>query len=114
MCIPCFLHVFSSGLFQSLGLCLRDPLQYRVSCVSFLDPSCGLFVVSTEVGGVPEVLPANMIKFAPPTVDGLVGALTEAIPLAQEVVPTEFHAEVRDKAYVLARIDVTFIARDCR
>ncbi|CAM9869731.1 unnamed protein product, partial [Ascophyllum nodosum] len=64
-------------------------------CIAILEAaSCGLFVVSTEVGGVPEVLPANMIKFAPPTVDGLVGALTEAIPLAQEVVPTEFHAEV--------------------
>ena len=28
--------------------------------------SCGLFVVSTQVGGVPEVLPPQMIRFADP------------------------------------------------
>ncbi len=55
--------------------------------------SCGLFVVSTAVGGVPEVLPRHMIKFAEPTVDDLVDALSDAIPLARKVVPSDFHAK---------------------
>ena len=32
--------------------------------------SCGLFVVSTNVGGVPEVLPPHMIHLTPPTAKG--------------------------------------------
>lgn len=50
--------------------------------------------MSTAVGGVPEVLPSHMVKFAEPTVEDLVEALTGAITLAQQVVPSEFHAEV--------------------
>lgn len=56
--------------------------------------SCGLFVVSTAVGGVPEVLPGPMIKFAEPTVEDLTDALSDAIPLARKAVPSEFHAKV--------------------
>lgn len=58
--------------------------------------SCGLYVVSTAVGGVPEVLPPGMIKFADPTVGDLVEALTAAIPIAHEVVPSEFHEKVKE------------------
>lgn len=32
--------------------------------------SCGLFVVSTKVGGIPEVLPPDMIRLAQPEEDG--------------------------------------------
>ena len=32
--------------------------------------STGLFIVSTKVGGVPEVLPEDMIEFARPDADG--------------------------------------------
>jgi phosphatidylinositol glycan class A protein len=32
--------------------------------------SCGLFVVSTKVGGVPEVLPSEMTRLALPEEDG--------------------------------------------
>lgn len=59
--------------------------------------SCGLFVVSTAVGGVPEVLPRPMIKFAEPTVEDLTDALSDAIPLARKVVPSDFHAKVSRK-----------------
>jgi phosphatidylinositol glycan class A protein len=31
---------------------------------------CGLYVVSTNVGGVPEVLPEDMIELAEPNVHG--------------------------------------------
>lgn len=36
-----------------------------------------------------------MIKFAEPTVGDLVDALSDAIPLARKVVPSEFHVKVR-------------------
>ncbi|CAM9684898.1 unnamed protein product, partial [Ectocarpus sp. 6 AP-2014] len=66
-------------------------------CIAILEAaSCGLFVVSTAVGGVPEVLPGPMIKFAEPTVEDLTDALSDAIPLARKAVPSEFHAKVRD------------------
>lgn len=39
--------------------------------VAILEAACaGLYVVSTRVGGVPEVLPEDMISFAPPEEDG--------------------------------------------
>lgn len=50
--------------------------------------------MSTAVGGVPEVLPGPMIKFAEPTVEDLTDALSDAIPLARKAVPSEFHAKV--------------------
>lgn len=34
--------------------------------------SCGLYVVCTRVGGVPEVLPPHMTIFSEPEEDGLV------------------------------------------
>lgn len=38
-------------------------------CIAIVEAaSCGLLVVSTEVGGVPEVLPKHMIVFAKPSV----------------------------------------------
>jgi phosphatidylinositol glycan class A protein len=39
--------------------------------ISLLEAACaGLYVVSTRVGGVPEVLPEDMISFAMPNEDG--------------------------------------------
>ena len=40
-------------------------------CIAIVEAaSCGLSVVSTRVGGVPEVLPPHLIKLAMPDVDG--------------------------------------------
>jgi phosphatidylinositol N-acetylglucosaminyltransferase subunit A len=65
-------------------------------CIALLEAaSCGLFVVSTKVGGVPEVLPPSMIKFAEPTVTDLVDALTEAVSISRRIVPFEMHDRVR-------------------
>lgn len=65
-------------------------------CIAVLEAvSCGLFVVSTRVGGVPEVLPAHMIRFAEPAVDDVVEVLCDAIPLAREIRPQELHDEVK-------------------
>jgi phosphatidylinositol glycan class A protein len=41
--------------------------------IAILEAACaGLYVVSTRVGGVPEILPEDMISFASPTADGTV------------------------------------------
>lgn len=40
--------------------------------IGILEAACaGLFVVSTRVGGVPEVLPPGLIEFAEPEVEGM-------------------------------------------
>jgi phosphatidylinositol glycan class A protein len=59
--------------------------------------SCGLYVVSTQVGGIPEVLPAHMTVFAMPEEDDLVGATGKAITaLRNNKVRTEkFHDQVK-------------------
>jgi len=59
--------------------------------------SCGLYVVCTQVGGIPEVLPAHMTVFAKPEEDDLVLATGKAIRKmrAGEVRPWEFHDSVK-------------------
>lgn len=40
--------------------------------IAILEAACaGLYVVSTRVGGVPEILPEDMISFASPDEDGM-------------------------------------------
>ena len=59
--------------------------------------SCGLYVVCTRVGGIPEVLPSHMTVFAKPEEDDLVRATGKAIDaLRTGNVRTErFHDQVR-------------------
>ena len=59
--------------------------------------SCGLYVVCTRVGGIPEVLPQEMTVFAKPEEDDLVAATRRAIQqLRDNRVRTEtFHDQVR-------------------
>ncbi|OLL26534.1 Phosphatidylinositol N-acetylglucosaminyltransferase gpi3 subunit [Neolecta irregularis DAH-3] len=59
--------------------------------------SCGLYVVCTRVGGVPEVLPSHMTVFARPEEDDLVAALTRAIHAIEikSVSPSTFHSQIR-------------------
>ena len=59
--------------------------------------SCGLFVVCTQVGGIPEVLPDHMTIFAKPEEDDLVDATGEAIKaLRANPFRTEgFHEQVK-------------------
>ncbi|CAJ0604772.1 unnamed protein product [Cylicocyclus nassatus] len=49
-------------------------------CMSIVEAaSCGLHVVSTKVGGVPEVLPEEFISLEEPVAELLINALSEAI-----------------------------------
>ncbi len=67
-------------------------------CIAILEAaSAGLFVVSTNVGGVPEVLPSDMVVLADPNVDSLVKGLSTAITEKIATVdPFKFHQRVRD------------------
>lgn len=58
--------------------------------------SCGLYVVTTKVGGIPEVLPQHMTNFAEPEEDSLVQALLEAIDLVLSgaIDTSRFHNDV--------------------
>ena len=67
-------------------------------CIAIVEAaSCGLAVVSTNVGGVPEVLPPHLIRLADPRADTLTDALSSAIeddlPFNN---PSEIHNEVHD------------------
>lgn len=59
--------------------------------------SCGLYIVTTRVGGIPEVLPPHMTSFAQPEEDDLVAATSRAInALRSGKVRTErFHDQVK-------------------
>lgn len=60
--------------------------------------ACGLLVVTTNVGGIPEVLPAHMTVFASPAENSLVESTLHAIKLIEEkkVTPSKFHDEIKD------------------
>ena len=64
-------------------------------CIAIVEAaSCGLFVVSTNVGAIGEVLPHHMVNFANPDPDDIVEKLSQAIPKAKNVPSHQFHEEV--------------------
>ncbi|WVQ80550.1 hypothetical protein IAT38_002655 [Cryptococcus sp. DSM 104549] len=66
--------------------------------ISIIEAACaGLFVVATKVGGVPEILPEEMIEFARADEDDVVRALTHAIRTikARKHDPLKAHERVR-------------------
>jgi len=69
-------------------------------CISILEAACcGLYVVSTRVGGIPEVLPPDMIGFAEEVSAGAVAAALERAIVAgkgQHEDPFDLHERVRD------------------
>eukprot|EP01112_Ceratiomyxa_fruticulosa_P018781 TRINITY_DN6058_c0_g4_i1.p1 TRINITY_DN6058_c0_g4~~TRINITY_DN6058_c0_g4_i1.p1 ORF type:complete len:465 (-),score=54.59 TRINITY_DN6058_c0_g4_i1:26-1420(-) len=65
-------------------------------CIAIVEAAaCGLMVVSTKVGGVPEVLPPHMIKLAEPNSEDLAEKLCEAIAMVKTVDPYKLHQEVK-------------------
>lgn len=66
--------------------------------IAIIEAACtGLYVVSTRVGGVPEILPPDMISFANPDEDDVIRAMSEAIELvrAGKHDPQAAHERVR-------------------
>ncbi|XP_062516269.1 phosphatidylinositol N-acetylglucosaminyltransferase subunit A-like isoform X2 [Corticium candelabrum] len=67
-------------------------------CIAIVEAaSCGLLVVSTRVGGVPEVLPDDMIRLAEPRVKSMVDGLHSAIELinlGKRPDPDDYHRRV--------------------
>ncbi|ANB13492.1 Spt14p [Sugiyamaella lignohabitans] len=59
--------------------------------------SCGLLVVTTKVGGIPEVLPSHMTVFASPSEDSLVDSTLHAISLIENkrIDTYLFHEEIK-------------------
>ncbi|KAF2673689.1 phosphatidylinositol N-acetylglucosaminyltransferase gpi3 subunit [Microthyrium microscopicum] len=59
--------------------------------------SCGLYVVCTRVGGIPEVLPLHMTRFAKPEEDDIVAQAGSAIAAmrAGRIRTERFHEQVR-------------------
>ncbi len=68
-------------------------------CIAIVEAaSCGLSVVSTNVGGVPEVLPPHLIRLADPRADALTEALSEVIDTMdiEPLDPFDIHSQVKE------------------
>ncbi|GAX09600.1 phosphatidylinositol glycan, class A [Fistulifera solaris] len=67
-------------------------------CIAILEAACcGLLVVSTNVGGVPEVLPDDMIMLSDPTVESMVTCVREAVQADRtDAVAHIQHQRIRD------------------
>jgi phosphatidylinositol glycan class A protein len=64
-------------------------------CVSIVEAAaCGLFVISTDVGGIPEVLPEKTRILCPPSANVLTDAILRAIDEK-----SQFHAECAQAHY---------------
>ncbi|PIK33292.1 putative phosphatidylinositol N-acetylglucosaminyltransferase subunit A, partial [Apostichopus japonicus] len=69
-------------------------------CIAIVEAACcGLQVISTRVGGVPEVLPDELITLAEPSVKSLLSALERAIEKKQKntaLPPEEMYMRMKD------------------
>lgn len=65
-------------------------------CMAILEAaSCGLLCVSTNVGGIPEVLPPDMIYLAPARPEPLIEKLEIAISHYNEMDSAKMHQTVK-------------------
>uniref|UniRef100_A0A0D9XMP6 Glycosyl transferase family 1 domain-containing protein n=1 Tax=Leersia perrieri TaxID=77586 RepID=A0A0D9XMP6_9ORYZ len=66
-------------------------------CIAILEAaSCGLLTVSTRVGGVPEVLPDDMIVLAEPAPEDMVLAVKKAIDMLPGIDPQVMHLRMKN------------------
>jgi phosphatidylinositol glycan class A protein len=65
-------------------------------CISIIEAAaCGLAVISTRVGGVPELLPSRMLRLVDPDPTALLAALSDGVSSVRSGVPRdEFHRDV--------------------
>ncbi|KAG6379537.1 glycosyltransferase family 4 protein [Boletus reticuloceps] len=84
--------------------------------IAILEAACtGLYVVSTRVGGVPEILPQDMISFANPDEDDVFRALSEAIDIVTRGAHDRLEAHARvtrfyDWAHIAERTEAVYDA----
>ncbi|CEO95431.1 phosphatidylinositol N-acetylglucosaminyltransferase [Plasmodiophora brassicae] len=65
-------------------------------CIAILEAvSCGLYTVSTRVGGISEVLPESMITLTEPNARDIIEALSLAISRVRRVRPQALHEQVK-------------------
>ena len=65
-------------------------------CIAILEAaSCGLLCVSTNVGGVPEVLPPDMVYLAPARPKPMIEALEKAIDNYESTPSEQFHERIK-------------------
>jgi phosphatidylinositol glycan class A protein len=68
--------------------------------IAILEAACaGLYVMSTRVGGVPEILPQDMISFAKPEEDDVIRAISEAIDIVRKGKHDPMRAHERIKTF---------------
>ncbi|GAB4820808.1 hypothetical protein N2152v2_007854 [Parachlorella kessleri] len=66
-------------------------------CMAIVEAAAaGLLVVSTRVGGVPEVLPEDILILADPSPEGLIEGVRFALRRVHQVDPWQFHRAVCD------------------
>lgn len=66
-------------------------------CTAIVEAACcGLLIVSTNVGGVPEVFPKELRHLSPPNKEELILALEDAIKEAHNVPSHKIHEMVKD------------------
>lgn len=64
-------------------------------CIAILEAACcGLLVVTTDVGGVPEVLPPHMAYLAKPEEKSILRQLYKAVKNVKNVSTKNFYNEV--------------------
>lgn len=64
-------------------------------CIAILEAACcGLLVVTTDVGGVPEVLPPHMAYLAKPDEKSIVRQLRKAIQNVKDIPCETFYNEL--------------------
>lgn len=78
------------------GHIFLNPSLIEAFCISILEAaSCGLLVVSTNVGGIPEVLPPDMLYLADPTEESIEAKLEAAINNVDNIPAQENHEKVK-------------------
>lgn len=65
-------------------------------CIAALEAaSAGLLVITTNVGGTPEILPHDMLLLSEPNADSLFSNLEKAITMVKDISPSELHEKVK-------------------
>lgn len=84
-CVTIFFCIFQVREVLRQGHIFLNTSLTEAYCMAIVEAaSCGLQVVSTRVGGIPEVLPSNLIHLTDATVDSLHTGLMTAIDKLQK------------------------------